>query len=361
MENFANPFTVPSPDLSSCERLMSSPDFSEAWMRMVLNAMPSPGWLSASGVDTSIVLSSRVRIMRNLVGYRFVHASQLNDLQIIMRKVMDAAGNSGLDFEAFKSLTNAERDYLVGCRLVSPDFEWTLPGRALLVDKSRQLSVMVNEEDHIRIQALTPGLSISQAHELADRVLSALSLRLEFAYSPTYGNLSASYINVGSGKRLSAMCHLIGLAQARRLPAIIHALSSHKIVVRGLFGESSRAVGAFAQVSVIGSTTSEFAGACDYLVSEEKKAREAIPIAKVLEKANQAREYALSSRVLTLADALRIFAWIRWAASENQPGFHFKIRDIDSALTLLEVRGGSQDELGGKKRAEFVRNLMTPT
>jgi protein arginine kinase len=218
---------------------------------------------------------------------------------------------------------------------------------------------MVNEEDHIRIQALTSGLSIARANEIAERVLAALSLRLEFAASPTYGNLSASYINVGTGKRLSAMCHLIGLAQAKRLPAIIHALSSHKIVVRGLFGESSRAVGAFAQISVLGGTTSEFSGACDYLISEETRARQEVPHAKLLEKANQARSFALSSRSLTLADALRILAWVRWASSEDQPGFHLKTRDIDYALTLLEVRGGSQDEQGGKNRADFIRTLMS--
>jgi protein arginine kinase len=338
---------------------MAQPDFAEGWMRMVLNAMPTPGWLAQSGAKTDVVLSSRVRIMRNLAGFRFVHTASQSDLQLIMARVLEAAEGSGLELEAFKSLTNAERDHLMGCRLLSPDFEWTLPGRALLVDRRRQLSVMVNEEDHIRVQALTPGLSVSEANDIADRVLSALGLRLEFAVSPTYGNLSASYINVGTGKRLSAMCHLIGLAQAKRLPSVIHALSAHRIVVRGLFGESSRAVGAFAQVSVIGGSASAFAGACDYLISEEIQARQEISAEKLLEKANQARNFALSSRSLTLADALRILAWVRWAASEDQPGFHLKTRDIDYALTLLEVRGGSQDAEGGKRRAEFVRSLMS--
>jgi protein arginine kinase len=278
-----------------------------------------------------------------------------------MAKVLNASETSGMGLEAFMSLTNAERDYLMGCRLVSPDFEWTLPGRALLVDQKRQLSVLVNEEDHVRIQALTPGLSVSEANQTAERVLAALSLKLNFAYSRKFGFLAASYINLGAGKRLSAMCHLIGLAQAKRLPAIIEALSAHKIVVRGLFGESSRAVGAFAQISVINGSTSEFAGACDYLISEEIKARAAVPLSKLLEKANQARQFALSSPALTLADALRILAWIRWAATEGNPGFHLNPRDIDSAITLLEVRGGSHDEEGGKRRADFVRSLICLT
>lgn len=325
---------------------------------MVLNSMPLPGWLSSTGRDVDVVLSTRVRIMRNLTGFKFVHKAPQEELYTVMSKVLGAASASGLDLEAFKSLTNAERDYLLGCRLVSTDFEWTLAGRALLVDRLRQLSVMVNEEDHLRLQALTSGLSIADADGLAEQALSSIGLRLDFAHSPTYGYLSASYINVGAGKRLSAMCHLIGLAQARRLPAIIHALSSRRIVVRGLFGESSRAVGAFAQISVIGGTPGEFAGACDYLIQEEKKARRAVPVSKLLENANQAREFALASRAISLADALRILAWIRWASTEGHPGFNMKTRDIDSALTLLEVGGNDREESGAKKRAIFLRNLM---
>ncbi|HWD40073.1 MAG TPA: hypothetical protein VG944_14585 [Fimbriimonas sp.] len=331
----------------------------ESWMRMVLKAMPTPAWLSADAPNGDVVLSSRVRIMRNLQGYRFVHLATEKELQQIMARVVEAAVDAALDLEAFKSLTNAERDYLLGCRLVSPDFEWTLPGRALLIDRTRSLCVMVNEEDHLRVQALTPGLSIPYANSVATRALAALEVRVPFAHSPAYGYLSASYINLGEGKRMSAMFHLIGLAQAKRLPSVIEALSARNITVRGLFGESSRAVGAFAQVSVISGVHEDFAGACDYLLQEERRARRTVSADKLLEKANQAREFALSSRLVSLADALRVLAWIRWAACAEQPGFHVKTRDIDAALTVLEIRGSRREEAAARQRAQFLRSIVS--
>ena len=135
----------------------------ESWKRMVLGSSPRPAWLYDDAPHVDVVLSSRTRVMRNLVGYRFPNRADTPELQEVMRRVIDAARDAGLDLEAYKGLTNAERDHLVAGRLVSPDFEWTLPGRALLVDRGRALSVMVNEEDHLRIQALSAGWSICSA------------------------------------------------------------------------------------------------------------------------------------------------------------------------------------------------------
>lgn len=293
--------------------------------------------------------------MRNLAGHRFVHRAPEDELQSVMNRVLEAAETCPLELETFKNLTNAERDYLVGCRLVSPDFEWALAGRALLIDRDRSVVVMVNEEDHVRVQALTAGLSFEQADHICGEAISAIGHRLEFAFSPKFGYLSASYINLGPGKRVSAMFHLIGLAQVKRLPAVITALTSRGISVRGLFGEASRAIGAYAQISVLSGNLQEFAGACDYLVREERKARQDVGWEKLIERANQARELALGSRSISLADALRVLAWIRWGATAQIPGFHLKPRAIDAALTDLEIRGTMKEEVAAKRRAETLR------
>jgi protein arginine kinase len=296
--------------------------------------------------------------MRNLAGYRFPHSADEAELTEVMASVLKAAKEIPHGLEAFKSLTNAERDYLVGCRLLSPEFEWTLVGRALLIDPQRSLSVMVNEEDHLRIQALTAGLSLRAADRSVTSAVAALGYRLDFASSPQYGFLAASYINVGAGMRLSAMVHLIGLAQSRRLQSVIAALAQRKIIVRGLFGETSRAIGAFAQISTLGHNDAEFAGACEYLMREERSARREIARSRLIERANHAREFVLSSPALTLADALRATGWLRWAASAELDGFHVRPREIDMALTVLEIRQTTQTQTAARQRAALLRHVL---
>lgn len=325
---------------------------------MVLGSSPRPAWLSDDAPHVDVVLSSRTRVMRNLTGHRFPSRADVSELQMVMRKVLDSARDAGLDLETFKGLTNAERDHLVACRLVSPDFEWTLPGRALLVDGRRSLSVMVNEEDHLRVQALSAGWSIGTSDTHARASLDALAARLPFAFSPEFGYLSASPFNCGSGRRRSAMFHLIGLAQSKRLPAVLTALSAMGVSVRGLFGESSRAIGAFVQVSVLELAQTEFAGACEYLLREERESRSLVPRETLRERAIQARDFGVASRSLSLADALRVLAWVRWASVASLEGFPRSPRTADAALTTLEIRGTMGEESAARQRADALRTAL---
>jgi protein arginine kinase len=296
--------------------------------------------------------------MRNLQGHRFPNKADTPELQEVMRKILRAERDAQLGFEAYKALTNAERDYLVGCRLVSPDFEWTLPARALLIDERRSMSLMINEEDHLRVQALTAGWSVPSSDALASACLDALEATLSFAWSPAFGFLSASPFNSGLGRRQSAMFHLIGLAQARRLPSVLKALSTRGIVVRGLFGEASRAIGAFVQVSVLGGTREDFVGACEYLIKEEREARRSVAREALSDKACRARDFALSSRSITLADALRVLAWVRWASSAGVDGFGFSAREVDAALTTLEIRSTVVEEEAARERSQAVKSIL---
>jgi len=320
--------------------------------------MRKPAWLSDDAPHGDVVLSSRTRLMRNLRGHRFPNKADEAELMDVMHSILAAAREAQPWLEVFKGLTNAERDYLVGCRLVSPDFEWTLPGRAFLVDEARSISLMVNEEDHLRIQALSAGWSITNCESAAVACLDALEARLSFAFSPDFGYLSASPFNCGIGRRQSSMFHLIGLAHQRRLPSVIKALAVKGIAVRGLFGESSRAIGAFAQVSVIGGSKSEFSGACEYLLSEERLARRAVGRETLLERAVQAQQFAVGCPTISLADALRVLAWVRWAASEKLDGFTLSTRDVDATLATLELRVPSAGEMSGRQRADSLRAML---
>lgn len=325
---------------------------------MILSSMPRPAWLSADAPYGDVVLSSRVRIMRNLVGYRFPHAATDAEISATMDAILAAAKSLDLGLSATKDLTQAERDYLVGCRLVSPDFEWTRPGRALLTDGSGSLSLMVNEEDHLRIQALTAGWSIDHATARAELCLDRLSGALKFAWSPRFGFLSASPFNAGEGRRLSVMFHLIGLAHSKRLPSVLTALTAKGIATRGLFGESSRAIGAFVQVSYLGPDRSSFVGACDYLIQTEREARSAVGLDTLREKASQALSFAVASRAMSLADSLRVLGWIRWAASAGLPALDLGARDVDALLTSMDPTVDSADGSDSRNRASLLRTAL---
>lgn len=331
----------------------------EAWKRLVLRSMPAPSWLNRDAPHGDVVLSTRSRILRNLQGHLFPNRADSEELQTILKNVIGAVRDSGMDFSIHRHISNAEREYLVGCRLASPDFEWSKPGRALMLNEHRSLSVMVNEEDHLRIQALTAGWSADTALTLSAACVKELGKGLDFAFSPAFGYLAASPYNAGRGQRLSAMFHLIGLAHGKRLPAVLRALAQQGIVARGLFGESSRAVGAFVQVSIVSGSRTEFVGACEYLMREERSARASIPRPMLIQRAMQVREFALSSRTLSLADSLRVFGWTRWAALAEIEGFALHPREVDAQLTHLELHASGDDDKGARLRAEYVRSVLS--
>lgn len=319
--------------------------------------MALPAWLSEDAPHVDVVLSTRTRVMRNLQGFRFPHHATDEELAQILRRTVAAEADADLGLETFNGLTTVERDYLVNCRLASHDFPWTLPYRAILVNSDRSLSLMVNEEDHLRIQALSAGWSLETSDATAKACVSALGARMDFAAHPEFGYLSASPYNCGPGRRRSAMLHLIGLAQSQRLPAVLKALGSEGMAVRGLFGEASRAIGAYVQISAIGGERSSFAGACEYLIREERAARAVIGRDKLTERACQARDFAVSSPSLPLDDSLRALGWIRWAAAAQIPGFKLSLRAADQALTTFELRGAGR-EPSARQRADVLRDLV---
>ena len=330
----------------------------EAWKRMVMSSSRPPAWLDPDAPNGDVVLSTRFRLARNLVGFRFVHTASETELRHTMERVLAAERRAEMRFEIYKGLTHAERDHLVATRLLSADYEWTLPGRALLLDPRRSVSVMINEEDHLRVQALVAGWSPESAESAARRCLDCLGGSLEYAFSPEWGYLTASPPNLGEGKRHSAMLHLIGLAGTERLPRIMVALGEEGIAVRGLFGEASRAVGAFAQVSATGGKAEDFGGAVEYLIREEHSARSTMGAAHLRERSRSARDFAVGSRRLGLGDALRVLGWLRWSAVERGEGAPFGFRDVDAALATLEIRGGMAEEEASRGRADRIRRLV---
>ena len=329
---------------------------SEAWKKMVLRSMPAPAWLEGEAPDSDVVISSRVRCARNLEGHRFPHHASHTELEMILQKVLEAAKHPRLELNIQHKLTAAERDYLLGNRLISADFLPNEPGRALLTDENRLVSIMVNEEDHLRVQALSPGWSITTAHAAVDHVLGCMQQSLDFMHDERLGYLTSSPANTGTALRRSALFHLIALAHTRRLMSVLKALSTWGLTARGLFGEASRAVGAFFQVSTTHQGMHDFVGAAEYLIEEERKARLDVQATELAEKAEQARLFVEQTQEVSLSDALRVLAWLRWAAAAGVRGFPRSQRTVDEWISTMEVHGTQDQRIAARHRAVFLRD-----
>lgn len=316
--------------------------------------MPPPAWLGQDAPDNEIAVSSRVRFARNLYGHQFPNHAGTEELRDIARKIKEHA--QSLQFEGFRRLTDAEREYMVGCRLMSPDFRVDLPGRMLLLNADRSVSLMVNEEDHLRIQALTAGWSIRTADALARRTLKDLETSLRWAWAEPWGHLTTSPHNAGSAIRLSTMLHLVGLGHTKRLNEVLHALAKSDLTARGLFGETSRAVGAFFQVSSTRDDLARFIGAVEYVMREERLARSSLSMDELQHHIHEAIRYVVMSYRIEMADALRVLAWVRWGAAVGVPGLENTLREIDALLSTLEVRPDAEADRAGEERAATLRN-----
>lgn len=319
----------------------------------------APAWLSGDAPSGDVVLSSRCRILRNLVGYRFPHIAERSELEAIFRSILPIAKAQELQLNS--KVSPVERERLIAWRFASHHFRINDPGRALFLDERRALSLMVNEEDHLRLQALTAGWSIKHATKSCETTLRKFGNDLDFAWSERFGFLAASPYNAGEGRRLSAMFHLIGLAHSRRLGPVLKAISARGMTARGLFGESSRAVGAFVQVSTIRGQLPEFIGACEYLIEEERRTRSEIGERALLERTKVALDFAKSSPAISLADTLRVLAWARWAASQDAPSVPLTFRDVDALLATLELRTHGHEGKAAQRRATFLRTALGQT
>ena len=224
------------------------------------NAVPDYGlsWLEASGDHADIVLSTRVRLARNLQGHAFGPRARVNDRESVLRRFKASSGRSeSLGHGTFLELSEVEnrtRRILLERRLVTRELvgdEERGPhgGAAVLLAPSDPLSVMVNEEDHLRIQSLVSGLRIQEAWSMVDRVDEELGQELPYAFHTEFGFLTSCPTNVGTGVRASVFMHLPGLVLTKEIGKVLQGLSQVGLTFRGLYGEGSEVVGNFFQVS----------------------------------------------------------------------------------------------------------------
>ena len=215
---------------------------------------PAP-WLPAARAQTvPVAVSTRVRLARNLADTPFPGQASLQARQTVLERVVEAAGmpdllGPGWLAAEMSELGDQERQLLAERRLVSRELIRLGAGAGVIIRKDEVLSLMVNEEDHVRFQAILPGFRLDEAWRLADAADTAFQTRLPFAFRPDLGFLTACPSNLGTGLRASVLLHLPALVLTERLEPAARAAHAIGLTTRGLYGEGTEAVGGFFQIS----------------------------------------------------------------------------------------------------------------
>lgn len=205
--------------------------------------------------DSDVAISTRIRLARNLVRMPFPVNSSECDLLCVRDSVLCAmrAGIPGyethwLEFR-MHDLSEIQREFLYEQKLISKELNRADPGLCLSIAKNEQLSVMINEEDHLRIQGMDGGFCLKPLWKSLDALEDDLSARLAFAYDEELGYLTSCPTNFGTGLRASVMLHLPGLVLVQQDKQILNALSNLRLTVRGYYGEGSSILGHLYQIS----------------------------------------------------------------------------------------------------------------
>ncbi len=280
-------------------------------------------WYLGEGDHNDIVISTRIRLARNIADYPFPVKLDNKSKIAVNEKIRDAvADREKLKYIELKTLTRAEVVSLAERHIISPEFASNSDGRALLISENEDISIMLCEEDHIRLQVMKPGLALNETYELADRIDSEINEKLEFAFDEKLGFLTQCPTNIGTGMRASVMLHLPALTSKGRMGTLATTVSKLGLTLRGAYGEGSAAMGDLYQLSNQVSLGISEKAAIDnlktitlQLASQERSARE--EMAKDISTQDSVfRAYGLlkSARILNTNEFMNLISKLRFGA-----------------------------------------------
>jgi protein arginine kinase len=258
-----------------------------------------PGdWLSG-GTWHPIVISSRVRLARNLAKLPFPGWAKKSERVRILEEIKPevdtlAATKEGFS-EQLNELSATEKQVLVERHLISREHAAKGMGSAVVINPSQSISIMINEEDHLRMQAITCGLELEKTFQMIDEIDTALEAQLDFAFDEELGYLTACPTNVGTGMRASAMVHLPGLVLGEQINQVVNSVNKIGLAVRGLYGEGTEAMGNLFQVS----NQTTLGEKEDQIIGRLHKVIETL-----IQRETQARENLLATKRTTLMDQI---------------------------------------------------------
>jgi protein arginine kinase len=342
--------------------------------------LPNLGeWLRGTGPDADVVVSTRIRLARNLADVPFTtraSASQKGEIEGRVKEAVTKADlTPRLEYLNVAGLPPLDRLFLVERQLISRELANALDGpRGVAFDPREAVSVMVNEEDHLRIQVMRSGFAPDEAWAQIDAVDDALEARLSYAFHDRFGYLTACPTNVGTGLRASVMVHLPAMGITKEIEKLFRSLQKINLVVRGLYGEGSRASGDLYQISnqvTLGKSEpqllSEMRDVINITLQYERRARQVL-----LKERRQAEQDRVARAIGTLGSATMITSEETMELlSAVRLGIHLNLLDDVPATTVNQLFIHSQaahlqkltgQHLDGEERnaarAKYLRNRL---
>ncbi len=310
----------------------------------------SSPWMDGSGNLGDVVISSRVRLARNLKDVAFPHLLSEKDADLVLEKVFQAVGQVGargfggpIITANLKNISALDRQVLVEKHLISPQHAKSGFGKGLILRHDESVAIMVNEEDHLRLQCLRSGLELDEAWILASGIDDLCDQSLDFAYDEQIGYLTSCPTNAGTGLRASVMVHLPALAVANEISRVLTAVNKVGLVVRGIYGEGTQGKGNVFQISnqiTLGQTEKEIIEnlslVVKQVVTEEKRVRETLfrnNRLEVEDRVFRALGILSNARKITSDEAIRLWSDLRLGVEFHMiPGL--TISDVNEILVL---------------------------
>ena len=295
-------------------------------------------WFNGSGPLADVVISSRIRLARNLAGHKFLSRCSIAESTEILKKLRDVLMSLELgDKISYISVDKApvlDRNFLVERYLISRHHAFGKGPRGVVIAHREFFTAMINEEDHLRTQVLKAGLQLSQCAEQINRIDDTIEKKVDFAFSPRYGYLTACPTNLGTGIRVSVMLHLPALKMTDQIEKFFNAARDMNLAVRGLFGEGTEAAGDFYQISnqaTLGASESD-------IVSQFENSI----IPEIVEYENAARNQLLSKQADILDDKIsRAMALLRNAQLISSQEALFLLSHLRMGINMREHMGAS--------------------
>ncbi|HEX7077014.1 MAG TPA: protein arginine kinase [Candidatus Eisenbacteria bacterium] len=347
-------------------------------MKLVPLAQTLGRWLDGSGPSSDVVLSTRVRLARNLKDVPFTHRAREEQLAMVysstvtaVRKTPALQASTALQM---RELTPLDRQFLVERHLISTDLADNGKLRGLLLIPDESVSLMVNEEDHLRLQALASGFQLRSAWESVNAIDDDLAQDLDYAFNDDLGYLTACPTNAGTGMRASVLIHLPSLVLTRQIGKVLQGITQVGLAVRGFYGEGSQIMGNFFQISnqtTLGQSERETVDSLErvtrQIIDYEQRAREELvkdARVQVEDKIWRAYGTLRHSRVITSQEVVNLSSAVRFGVALQMDGLtdvqtlnEMLIRTQPAHLQLFAGREMEQRERN-VVRAEYVRGLL---
>lgn len=336
-------------------------------------------WIKAKSDNKDLVLSSRIRLARNIKNIPFPDKLTNEEAKDVIKLIENALYTSSVMKSSFntiklKDVSNIENEALLYKHLISKKLISNKEKSALMINEDETISLMINEEDHLRIQCITAGFNLMDAYENANNIDNLIEESLDFAFDETLGYLTSCPTNIGTGMRASVMIHLPALSMTKKMAGVSSAISQVGMTVRGLYGEGSKAESNIYQISnqiTLGLSEqdilSNLTAIINQIVNEENLAKEQLLLKHKYEledKIFRSIGILKSARILDLKESLNLISNVRMGVEMGI------IKDVDKSLLnslLIKIqpaiiKSKSKDKLTTNEmqiqRADLVRKKL---